>query len=219
MMELRIFFLIFIASQSVLFGQKDSIKKNFKPYGLIDAAPMAINKDDFKPPIILTINAVDANTNSPVNTKLDYYTVGDMGISSENGKVISLTVNGNQKIAIVSNAKGYIWQTQIFNTPIYDTSYVLKLQRINKADIITKQTIDPDLQNIHSESYVNPDYLGLQEFLNLNKNVKIQISACPEGGIHDFLMKNVDKRRFCLKKCKNSKQTNFETITLKILKT
>lgn len=218
-MELRIFFLIFIASQSVLFGQKDSIKKNFKPYGLIDAAPMAINKDDFKPPIILTINAVDANTNSPVNTKLDYYTVGDMGISSENGKVISLTVNGNQKIAIVSNAKGYIWQTQIFNTPIYDTSYVLKLQRINKADIITKQTIDPDLQNIHSESYVNPDYLGLQEFLNLNKNVKIQISACPEGGIHDFLMKNVDKRRFCLKKCKNSKQTNFETITLKILKT
>ncbi|MCE9540776.1 MAG: hypothetical protein K8R85_16380 [Bacteroidetes bacterium] len=219
MIELRILFLILIVSQSVLFGQKDSTKKNFKPYGLIDAAPVAINKNDFKPPIILTIEPVDAITNAPVNAKLDYYTVGDGIIRSENGKVISLTINGNQKIIIVSNAQGYIWQTQIFNTPISDTSYVLKLLRINKGDNITKQTIDLNLQNIHSESYVNPEYLGLKEFLNLNKNVKIQVSACPEGEIRGFLIKNIDKRRFCLKKCKNSKQTNFETITLKILKT
>lgn len=215
----RLLLLFFIVFHSVLFGQKDSIKKTFKPYGLIDAAPVAINKNDFRPPVILTIQVVDAITNSPLNARLNYFTVGDTTIHTENGKVLSLTINGNQKIVIVSNAKGYIWQTQIFDTPISDTSYVLKLLRLNKGDIITKQTIDLNLQNVHSESYVNPDLLGLKEFLNLNKNIKIQISACPEGEIQGFLMKNIDKRRFCLKKCKNSKQTNFETITLKILKT
>ncbi len=219
MSDLRLLFLLFIVSQSVLFGQKDSVKKNFKPYGLIDAAPVAINKDDFKPSIILTVLAVDAITNSPINAKFDYYTVGDTVINTENGKVISLTINGNQKIAIVSNAKGYIWQTQTFETPFFDISYVLKLTRINKGDIVTKQTIDLNAQNIHSESYIDPDFIGLQEFLNLNQNVKIQISACPDGKILDFLMKNVDKKRFRLKKCKNSKLTNIETITVKILKT
>lgn len=218
MIDLRLLVLFFIVSQSVLFGQKDSIKKSFKPYGLIDAAPVAINKNDFKPQIILTIQVVDAITNSPVNAKLDYYTVGDTVMLTENGKVISITINGNQKIGIVSNAKGYIWQTQIFDTPIYDTSYVLKLLRINKSDIITKQTFDPNAQNINSGSYINSDLLGLQEFLNLNQNVKIQISACPEAKVLDFLRKNVDKRRFRLKKCRNLKQTNFETITVKILK-
>ncbi len=152
MSNLRLLFLLLIVSQSVLFGQKDSVKKNFKPYGLIDAAPVAINKDDFKPSIILTINAVDAISNASINTKFDYYTVGDTVINTENGKVISLTINGNQKIAIVSNAKGYIWQTQTFETPFFDTSYVLKLTRINKGDIVTKQTIDLNAQNIHSES-------------------------------------------------------------------
>lgn len=218
MIDLRLLVLFFIVSQSVLFGQKDSIKKSFKPYGLIDAAPVAINKNDFKPQIILTIQVVDAITNSPVNAKLDYYTVGDTVMLTENGKVISITINGNQKIGIVSNAKGYIWQTQIFDAPIYDTSYVLKLLRINKGDIITKQTFDPNAQNINSGSYINSDLLGLQEFLNLNQNVKIQISACPEAKVLDFLRKNVDKRRFRLKKCRNLKQTNFETITVKILK-
>lgn len=218
MIDLRLLVLFFIVSQSVLFGQKDSIKKSFKPYGLIDAAPVAINKNDFKPQIILTIQVVDAITNSPVNAKLDYYTVGDTVMLTENGKVISITINGNQKIGIVSNAKGYIWQTQIFDTPIYDTSYVLKLLRINKGDIITKQTFDPNAQNINSGSYINSDLLGLQEFLNLNQNVKIQISACAEAKVLDFLKKNVDKRRFRLKKCRNLKQTNFETITVKILK-
>ncbi|MDP1747555.1 MAG: hypothetical protein Q8L90_18415 [Bacteroidota bacterium] len=218
MIDLRLLVLFFIVSQSVLFGQKDSIKKSFKPYGLIDAAPVAINKNDFKPQIILKIQVVDAITNSPVNAKLDYYTVGDTIIHTENGKVISLTINGNQKIGIVSNAKGYIWQTQIIDAPVYDTSYVLKLLRINKGDIITKQTFDPNAQNINSGSYINSDLLGLQEFLNLNQNVKIQVSACPEGKVLDFLRKNVDKRSFRLKKCRNPKQTNFETITVKILK-
>lgn len=218
MIDLRLMFLLFIVSQSVLFGQKDSVKKSFKPYGLIDAAPVAINKNDFKPQVILTIQVVDANTNSPVNAKLDYYTVGDTVISTENGKVISLPINGNQKIAIVSNAKGYIWQTQIFDTPIYDTSYVLKLLRINKGDIISKPTFDLNTQNIDSGYYIHPDLLGLQEFLNLNQNVKIQISACPEGKVLDFFRKSVDKRRFRLKKCRNTKQTNFEIIYVKILK-
>lgn len=218
MIDLRLVVLFFIVSQSVLFGQKDSVKKSFKPYGLIDAAPVAINKADFKPSIILTINVVDAITNSPITAKFDYYTVGDTAINTENGKVISLVINGNQKIGIVSNAKGYMWQTHTFDTPIYDTSYVLKLLRINKGDIITKQTIDLNAQNIHSGSYIHPDLLGLQEFLNLNQNVKIQISACPDGEVIGFLRKNVDKRRFRLKKCRNPKQTNFETITVKILK-
>jgi hypothetical protein len=218
MIDLRLLVLFIIVSQSVLFGQKDSIKKSFKPYGLIDAAPVAINKNDFKPQIILTIQVVDAITNSPVNAKLDYYTVGDTVISTENGKVISLTINGNQKIGVVSNAKGYIWQTQIVDVPIYDTSYVLKLLRINKGDIITKQTIDLISQNIHSEPYIQPDYIGLREFLNLNQNVKIHISACPEGKVLDFLRLNADKRRFRFKKCRNQKQRNFETITVKILK-
>lgn len=218
MIDLRLLVLFIIVSQSVLFGQKDSVKKSFKPYGLIDAAPVAINKNDFKPQIILTIQVVDAITNSPVNARLDYYTVGDNVIHTENGKVISLTINGNQKIGIVSNAKGYIWQTQIIDVPIYDTSYVLKLLRINKGDIITKQTFDPNTENINSRPYIHSDLLGLQEFLNLNQNVKIQVSACPEGKVLDFLRKNVDKRRFRLKKCRNSKQTNLETITVKILK-
>ena len=218
MINLRLLFLFNIVSQSVLFGQKDSIKKSFKPYGLIDAAPVAINKNDFKPPIILTIQDVDAITNSPINAKLDYYTVGDTVILTENGKAISLTINGNQKIGIVSNAKGYIWQTQIFDAPTYDTSYVLKLLRINKGDVITKQTFDTNTENINSGPYIHPDLIGLQEFLRLNQNVKIQVSACPEGKVFDFLRKNVDKRRIRLKKCRNPKQANLETITIKILK-
>lgn len=218
MIDLRLLFLLFIVSQSVLFGQKDSIKKSFKPYGLIDAAPVAINKNDFKSQIILTIQVVDAITDSPVNAKLDYYTVGDSAISTEIGKVISLTINVNQKTGIVSNAKGYIWHTQIFDAPTNDTSYVLKLLKINKGDIITKQAFDLNLRNINSGSNIHPDLLGLQEFLNLNQNVKIQICACPEGKVFDFLRKNVDKTRFRLKKCRNPKPTNFETITLKILK-
>lgn len=218
MIDLRLVFLFFIVSQSVLFGQKDSIKKSFKPYGLIDAAPVAVNKNDFKPQIILTIQVVDAITNSPVNAKLDYYSVGDNVILTENGKVISLTLNGNQKIGIVSNAKGYIWQTQIIDVPIYDTSYVLKLLKINKGDIITKQSFDTNTQNINSGSYIHTDLIGLQEFLNLNQNVKIQISACPDGKVLDSFRKNVDKRRFRLKKCRNPKQANLETITVKILK-
>lgn len=218
MINLRLLVLFFIVSQLVLFGQKDSIKKSFKPYGLIDAAPVAINKNDFKPQIILTIQVVDAITNSPVNAKLDYYTVGDFVILTENGKVISLTINGNQKIGIVSNAKGYIWQTQIFDAPIYDTAYVLKLMRINKGDVITKQTFDTNTQNINFGSYIHPDLIGLQEFLNLNQNVKIQISSCPDGKVLDSFTKNVDKTRFHLKKCRKQKQTNFETITVKILK-
>lgn len=218
MIELRLLFLFIIVSQSVLFGQKDSIKKSFKPYGLIDAAPVAINKNDFKPLIILTIQVVDAITNSPINARLDYYTVGDSVILTENGKVISLTINGNQKIGIVSNAKGYIWQTQIFDAPIYDTAYVLKLMGINKGDVITKQTFNANRQNINSGPYIHPDLIGLQEFLNLNQNVEIQISACPDGKVLDSFRKNVDKRRFRLKKCGNPKQTNLETITVKILK-
>lgn len=218
MINLRLLFLFFIVSQSVLFGQKDSIKKRFKPYGLIDAAPVAVNKNDFKPQIILTIQVVDAITNSPVNARLDYYTVRDTARLTEIGKVISLTINSNQKIGIVSNAKGYIWQTQIFDAPRNDTSYVLKLLRINKGDIITKQIFDPNTQNINSGPYIHPDLLGLQEFLNLNQNVKIQVSACPEGKVFDFLRKNVDKTRFRLKKCRKPKQANFETITVKILK-
>lgn len=218
MIELRLLFLFIIVSQSVLFGQKDSIKKSFKPYGLIDAAPVAINKNDFKPQVILTIQVVDAITNSPINAKLDYYTLGDTVILTENGKVISLTINGNQKIGIVSNAKGYIWQTQIIDLPIYDTSYVLKLLRINKGDIIIKQTFDANRQNINSGPYIHPDLIGILEFLNLNQNVKIQISACPDGKVLDYFTKNVDKTRFRLKKCRKQKQTNFETITVKILK-
>ncbi|MES2286958.1 MAG: hypothetical protein V4547_14805 [Bacteroidota bacterium] len=219
MSDLRLLLLLFIVSQSVVFGQKDSVKKKFKPYGLIDAAPVAINKEDFRPSIIITIQAVDAITNSPINAKFDYYTVGDTVISTENGKVISLAINGNQKMGIVSNAKGYIWHTQTFDTPIYDTSYVLKLLRINKGDIITRETVELSSQNTHPEPYIDPDYIGLREFLNLNQNVKIQVSDCPEGKVSEFLLKSVDKRRFRIKKCKNPKQINFETITVKILKT
>ena len=90
--------------------------------------------------------------------------------------------------------------------------------KINKGDIIAKHTFDLNAQNIHSGSYIHPDLLGLQEFLNLNQNVKIQISACPDSKVLDFLRKNFDKGRFRLKKCRNPKQTNFETITVKILK-
>lgn len=220
MSDLRLLVLLFIISQSVLFAQKDSTKKSFKPYGLIDAAPVAIDKSDFKPQIVLTINAVDAITDLPVNARFDYYSYEDTVINTENGKVISLVISGNEKIGIVSNARGYIWQTQIFDTPLSDTSYVLKFETINKGQTIIKQTGNLTPKN-DLGTYFDLDILGLQEFLNLNKNVKVQISVCSEEKKKaiDFLVKNVKKRHICLKKCRSQGQTNFEAIVMKILKT
>lgn len=220
MSDLRLLVLLFFIPQSFLFAQKDSTQKSFKPYGLIDAAPVAINKNDFKPQIVLTINAVDAITDLPVNARFDYYLYGDTVVNTENGKVISLTLNGNEKIGIISNARGYIWQTQVFDTPISDTSYVLKFVRVNKGETITKQTSNLKPQNDLGVNF-DPDLLGLQEFLNLNKNVKVQISVCSveKKKAIDLLIKNKKKGRICFKKCRNQGQTNFEAIVMKILKT
>ena len=219
MSDLRLLVLLFIFSQSVLFAQKDSTKKSFKPSGLIDAAPVAINKSDFKPQIVLRINAVDAITNLPVNARFDYYIEGDTVANTESGKVISLTIKGNEKIGIVANADGYLWKVQVFEAPLSDTSYVLKFERFKKGETITKQTSNLKLVG-NFGAYGDIDILGLQVFLNLNKNAKVQISVCSEEKKKaiDFLMKKLEKGRICLKKCRYQGQTNLESITMKIMK-
>ena len=217
---LRLLFLLLIVEQTVLFAQKDSIiKKGFKPYSLIDAAPVAISKDDFKPQINITIQAVDALTNLPLDVKFDYYTFGDSIISTQNGKIVSLAINRNEKIVIAMNATGYLWQTQIFDTPESDTSYILKFTRLKKGDSITKHTKDFNLPDYKYESNFQHYLFGLQEFLKLNSSVKIQIVAYPElkEKVYSLLIKNSVKKRVRFKSCRNQKDTNFGTIIIKIL--
>lgn len=212
-------FLFLIIGQSVLFAQTDSTKKKFKPYGLIDAAPVAISKDDFKPQITMTIHSVDATTSLPLDALIDYYTFGDSSVTAINGKVVSFHTNGNEKIILVSNASGYFWQTRIFNTPISDTSYVLKFQKIRKGDEITLHNVDFNLQYNNFESFFYADLLGLKESLKLNPGLKIQIFGCPKGKEEVFfhLIKNNSKKRIRIKSFSSRKQTTFETITIKIL--
>ncbi len=213
----HLLFYLFLASQSFLFAQTDSVKKKFKPYGLIDAAPVAINKDDFKPQIILTMQAMDALTNIPVNVRIDYYTFGDSTINTENGKVVSVPVNVNKKTVIVSNATGYIWQTQIVDSLDTDTSYPLKVKGIKKGDIITKFFTPPNPQMNRWETNLYADLIGISEFLKLNPSVKIQLSISPKGKkiIESYFSGKIDKKRFLLK-C-NPKQTNPDTFIVKII--
>src|ERR1035437_5603966 len=95
-------FLCLIVSSSILLAQTDSTKKNFKPYSLIDAAPVAINKNDFKPQINLSIQSIDAITGLPIDAKINYYTFGDSIVIAKNGKAVSWAAQGNEKIIIVS---------------------------------------------------------------------------------------------------------------------
>lgn len=221
MASLRLLFLLLILEHPLLFAQTDSIiiKKSFKPYGLIDAAPVAINKDDFKPQITITIQPVDAITNLPLHVNFEYYTFGDSVISTKNGKLVSLAVNRNEKIVIAYNATGYLWQTQIFETPESDTSYVLKFIRFKKGDRITKHTTDFNLRDKKSESYFHPDLLGLQEFFKLNPGLKIQVVVCPAEmeEVYSQLIKNSNKKRIRFKSCRSQKHANFGTFTIKIL--
>lgn len=212
-------FLCLTVPSFVLLAQTDSIKKSFKPYSLIDAAPVAINKDDFKPQINLSIQSVDAVIGLPLDAKINYYTFGDSIVTAKNGKAISLAALDNEKIIIVSNASGYIWQTQIFKTPLADSSYVLKFKRIRKGDEITIHKIDFTLKNNKFESLFYADLLGIQEFLKLNSSVKIEIYCCPKDKEEVFfhLIKNSDKKRFHFKNCRNEETTDLKKITIKIL--
>ena len=214
-------FLCLIVSSSVLLAQTDSTKKSFKPYSLIDAAPVAINKNDFKPQINFSIQSVDAITNLPIDAKINYYTFGDSTVTAKNGKTIFLAAQGNEKIIIVSNASGYIWQTQIFKTPLADTSYVLKFKKIIKGDEITIHNIDFSFKNNKFESFFYSDLMGIQEFLKLNSSVKIEIYCCPKDKEEVFfhLIKNSDKKRFHFKNCRNEERTDFKKITIKIIQT
>lgn len=212
-------FLCLIVSQSVLLAQTDSIKKSFKPYSLIDAAPVAINKNDFKPRINFSIQSVDAITNLPIDAKINYYTFGDSTVTAKKGKAVSLAAQGNEKIIIVSNASGYIWQTQIFKTPLTDTSYILKFKKIVKGDEITLHNIGFNFKNNKFESLFYADLLDIQEFMKLNSSVKIEIYCCPKDKEEIFfhLIKNSDKKRFHFKNCRNEEGTDFKNITIKIL--
>ena len=212
-------FLYLIVSSSVLLAQTDSIKKSFKPYSLVDAAPVAINKNDFKPQINLSIQSVDAITGLPIDAKINYYTFGDSTVIAKNGKTISFATLGNEKIIIVSNASGYIWQTKIFKTPLADTSYVLKFKRIRKGDEITLHNIDFNFKNNKFESLFYADLLGIQEFLKLNSSVKIEIYCCPKDKEEVFfhLIKNSNKKRFHFKNCRNGESSDFKNITIKTI--
>lgn len=219
MNHLRFLFLLLIVGQTVLFAQKDSIKKSFKPYGLIDAAPVAINKEDFNPQTFLTIHAVDAISNLPVIAKFDYYNSGDNVVNTENGEVVSLTLNRHEKTSIIANAPGYVWQTQIFDNLESDSSYVLKFSRIKKGEIIKIPCIDFTTQDNKLNSNIHASLFGISEFLKLNSNVEIKLCACSKWKeeIHSFLIKNCDNKRLRFKSCRNQKQTDSGSITIKIL--
>lgn len=212
-------FLLLTIGQSALFAQPDSIKKSFKPYGLIDAAPVAIDKADFRPDISIFIKAIDAISGLPVEAHIVYYTPGDSILSMAIGKAVSVIAKNNETIVIVSNAAGYIWQTQLFNAPDTDTSYILKFTRIKKGDIITKHPTEPDSYDNKFESHFHSQLVGLQGFLKINPNVNIQMYICQKRKeeVSSFLTKNNYKKRFRLKNCRNPNLANFDTITIKIL--
>ena len=216
---LHLLFLFLIVGQPVLFAQKDTIKKGFKPYGLIDAAPVAVSDADFKPQINIAIQPVDALTNIPVNVTMDYYVFGDGIMRTEKVSIISLTSNRNEKLIIILNAPGYLWQTQIFNTPESDTSLVLKLTRLKKGEIITMRAVDFNIKEPLVESPVYFDLLGLSGFLKINSSIKIQVVACSKwkNDLYSFLIKNTDKKRFRFKNCRNPEPGSFETLSVKIL--
>lgn len=216
---IHVLFLLLIVGQSVLFAQQDTIKKGFKPYGLIDAAPVAVSDADFKPPINITIQLVDALTNIPVNVTMDYYAFGEGIMSMKNGSIISLISNRNEKLIIILNAPGYLWQTQIFYTPEADTSLVLKLTRLKKGEMITMRAVDFNIKEPLVESPVYFDLLGLSGFLKINPAVKIQVVVCSKwkDDLYSFLIKNTDKKRFRFKNCRNPEQGSFETVSVKIL--
>ncbi len=208
---LRLLFLFLIATQSVLSAQSDSTKKSFKPYGLIDAAPVAINKNDFKPQINITIQSIEVTTNKPVDAKIAYFTFSDSIKLEKKGKEVSIATIGNEKITIISNAHGYMWQTQEFNTPVFDTSYVLKFSKIKKGDKIT----------LHYEPLFYKNLLIFQEFLKINPGVKIQISCDPDSAEKVFLnqVQNIDKKRIRINSLQNKKQKYSGTFIIKILHT
>ena len=212
-------FLYLIIGQSVLFAQTDSTKKSFKPYGLIDAAPIAISKDDFKPPINLAIQTVDEITKLPVDAKINTYVFGDSVISTKNGKAVSFAANGNEKIVVISNAQGYIWNAKIFKTTLTDMSCILELKRIRKGDEIVIKNVDLSSKNNISESAFYADLYGLQEFLKLNLGIKIQISGCPKEREEVFfqMIKDSNRKRFSFKNGRKPKQVNNATITIKII--
>ena len=207
MTYLRILFLLLIVNQSFLFAQFDSIKKSFKPYGLIDAAPVAIDKNDFKPQISISIQSVDLITNVPIDAKIDYFTASDSILTEKSGKVVSIQTTGNEKIVLILNATGYMFHSQPLNTPLSDTSYVFKFSKIKKGDKIM----------LHAESQFHSDLLALQEFLKLNSGVKIQIFCYPCGAEKVFIkqLQGVDKKRIRIN-C-SQKQKSGGTFIVKIL--
>ena len=212
---LHLLFLYSLVCQSVLFAQTDTIKKKFKPYGLIDAAPVAINKGDFKPQISLTINSVATTTNLSLEASLAFYTFSDSSVIAKKGKVVSFPTKGNEKIAIFSNAIGYMSLIQIFDTPLSDTSYILKFKKIKKGERI--KLFDISLSNTKSDSPLNFYLSGLREFIKLNPTVNIEIYGFPKEKEKVFFdqIKNNDSKRIHFKNSLDQRQT--KTITIKIL--
>ncbi len=219
MNHLRFLLLFLIVGQSFLFAQKDTIRKSFKPYGLIDAAPIAVNIGDFKPDVNVTIQTYDSISNLPAASQFCYYTFGDTVLNKTEGKEVSLTAKRNGKIIIVSNVPGYIWHAQMLDIHEADTSFVLKFIKFRKGDIITKQFIDINSTDNKFESFFYPDLIGLHEFLKLNPGVKIQMTVCSklEEKIFADLLKKCGKNQFHLKRCSKQMKANFGTITIKIL--
>lgn len=220
MKHLQLLFFIFIVSHSQLFSQTDSVK-SFKPYGLIDAAPFAINKNDFKPNVTITIHAVDAVTNLPLNTLFEYYIFDDSVVKVANGSVTSITAERNERIVIISNLKGFIWQSHIINIADSDTSYVLKIKKLKNKDEITKNYTDFNISDNQLKPYFYPELLGLNQFLKLNTSIKVEITGYPKEREKAFtqLLNNEVKKRLLFKTQKKQKKIKTNTITIKILST
>ncbi len=219
MCYLRLIFLVFLFIQSVLFAQADSTKKKFKPSGLIDAAPVAIDKADFSPTINITIQAVDATSKQPLEARIAYYISGDSLVTIKNGKEVSISAKSGQEIVIVSNVARYIWQTQIINTSQSDTAYTLRFKKIKRDEEIIIHSVNLNSQNDVAESLLYGHILGIMEFLKLNSTVKICLYACPGDGkenVFSNLFENCDKKRFHVKNCLNRTQKIMEIFTVKI---
>lgn len=217
---LSILYFLLVFCSSTLFAQNDSvIKKGFIPYGLIDAAPVAARNIDFKPPIVLKINSIDAATILAINVNVCYFLNGDTFNISSNKKLISLEIFGNETIGMAITAKGYIWQSLIFNTPVIDTSLTLKFIKIKKGGLIfiNKSFLDSVVND--STAGFNPELFSFIEFLKINPSVKIKILLCAKDNIEIFkklLTKNF-KGRFYFSNCRNIKQPDAEDLTIKIL--
>ncbi len=218
MNHLRFLLTLLILGQSILSAQTDSAPKRHTPSGLIDAAPFAIKKEDFKPQINLTVQTVDSITNSPVDSRFDYYVSSDTLVKvNEGGTSLSFNVNRNKNIIVLVNSPGYMIQSVLIsrNAESEDTVCIVKMKKCNKGDALKLFYYEKQ----GSLKYESLNRTALEFFLKLNPKIKINLSSnSKEKGEKTaaYLRNKSYKNRFSYENSKSNIKGQKEYILIKI---